>query len=45
MAELYGFTTIDASRTVEEVQAELRHEVANLLDPSLLTPATDVADD
>jgi len=27
------------------VQAELRREVANLLDPSLLTPATDVADD
>jgi dTMP kinase len=45
MAELYGFTTIDASRTVEEVQAELRREVANLLDPSLLTPAVDVADD
>ncbi len=45
MAEQYGFTTIDASRTVEEVQAELRREVANLLDPSLLTPATDVADD
>jgi len=45
MAEQYGYTTIDASRTVEEVQAELRREVANLLDPSLLTPATDVADD
>ncbi len=45
MAGLYGFTTIDASRTVEEVQAELRREVANLLDPSLLTPAVDVADD
>jgi len=45
MAELYGFTTIDASRTVEEVQAELRREVANLLDPSLLTPTVDVADD
>ncbi|HVN31314.1 MAG TPA: thymidylate kinase [Thermoanaerobaculaceae bacterium] len=45
MAEQYGFTTIDASRTVEEVQAELRREVANLLDPSLLTPAVDVADD
>ena len=44
MAELYGFTTIDASRTVEEVQAELRREVANLLDPSLLAPAADVAD-
>ena len=44
-AAQYGFTTIDASRTVEEVQAELRREVANLLDPSLLQPATDVADD
>jgi dTMP kinase len=43
MAGLYGFTTIDASRTVEEVQAELRQEVANLLDPTLLAPA-DVAD-
>jgi dTMP kinase len=44
MAELYGFTTIDASRTVEEVQAELRQEVAKLLDPTLLSPATDVND-
>ncbi len=44
MAELYGFTTIDASRTVEEVQAELRREMAGLLDPSLLAPAADVAD-
>jgi dTMP kinase len=45
MAELYGFTTIDASRSVEEVQAELRRAVAELLDPSLLTPGADVADD
>jgi dTMP kinase len=45
MAEQYGYTSIDASRTVEEVQAELRREVANLLDPSLLQPAADVADD
>jgi len=44
MAELYGFTTIDASRTVEEVQAELRQEVAQLLDPTLLAPAADVTD-
>jgi dTMP kinase len=44
MAELYGFTTIDASRTVEEVQAELRQEVANLLDPTLLAPAIDAPD-
>jgi dTMP kinase len=45
MADQYGFTTIDASRSVEDVQAELRREVANLLDPTLLTPAADVADD
>ena len=45
MAPPFGFTTIDASRTVEEVQAELRREVANLLDPSLLAPTPDVADD
>ncbi|MGD0991695.1 MAG: thymidylate kinase [Gemmatimonadales bacterium] len=44
-AAQYGFTTIDASHTVEEVQAELRREVANLLDPSLLQPTPDVADD
>lgn len=44
MAELYAFLTIDASRTVEEVQAELRRQVANLLDPTLLAPAADVAD-
>jgi len=44
LAELYGFTTIDASRTVEEVQAELRREVAELLDPTLLAPAADVSD-
>ena len=45
MGDQYGFTTIDASRSVEDVQAELRREVANLLDPTLLTPVTDVADD
>lgn len=45
MATQYGFTTIDASRTVEEVQAELRREVANLLDPTLLlAPPADVPD-
>jgi dTMP kinase len=44
MAAQYSFTTIDAFRTVEDVQAELRREVANLLDPSLLQPAADVAD-
>ncbi len=44
MGGLYGFTSIDASRTVEEVQAELRREVGALLDPSLLAPTADVAD-
>jgi len=45
MAAQYDFTTIDASRSVEDVQAELRREVANLLDPSLLSPSIDVSDD
>ena len=45
MATQYDFTTIDASRSVEDVQAELRREVANLLDPSLLAPPVDVSDD
>lgn len=44
MAQSYGFTTIDASSTVEEVQAELRRELAQLLDPSLLTPASEPSD-
>jgi dTMP kinase len=35
MAERYGFTTLDASQTVEEVQAELRQALAGMLDPSL----------
>jgi dTMP kinase len=37
MAERYGFTMLDASQTVEEVQAELRRQLAAMLDPSLLT--------
>ena len=44
MAERYGFTTIDASRTVEEVQAELRRELAGMLDPTLLAPLVDGTD-
>lgn len=44
MAGAYGFTTIDASSTVEEVQAELRRELAQLLDPSLLAPASEPSD-
>ncbi len=38
MAEAFGFATIDASRSVEEVQAELRRGVAEFLDPGLLNP-------
>jgi len=38
MADAYGFVTIDASRSVEEVQAELRRGVAEFLDPGLLNP-------
>ncbi|MBI4542909.1 MAG: thymidylate kinase [Gemmatimonadetes bacterium] len=44
MAEPYGFTSIDASRSVEEVQADLRRELAGLLDPTLLTPPGDGPD-
>jgi dTMP kinase len=40
-AERYGFTTIDASRSVEEVQAELRRQLAAMLDPSLFAPMGD----
>jgi hypothetical protein len=36
--------TIDASRSVEEVQAELRRGVAEFLDPTLLAPAGDGSD-
>jgi dTMP kinase len=38
MAEEYGFATVDASTSVEVVQAELRRGVAAVLDPSLLLP-------
>ena len=44
MAERYGFTTLDAGLTVEEVQAELRRELAAMLDPTLLAPAADGTD-
>jgi dTMP kinase len=43
LAERYGFTTIDASREIEEVQTELRRELAGMLDPTLLD-AVDAAD-
>lgn len=39
MAEEYGFSTVDASTSVETVQAELRRGVAALLDPTLLQSA------
>jgi dTMP kinase len=44
MAGTYGFVTIDASRSVEEVQADLRRGVAEALDPSLLAPPSDASD-
>ena len=44
MAERYGFSTIDASNSVVEVQAELRLELAGMLDPSLLAPLGDATD-
>jgi dTMP kinase len=44
MAERYGFTTIDASHAVEEVQAELRRELAGMLDPSLFVTGSDGTD-
>jgi dTMP kinase len=35
MTERYEFTTFDASRSVEDVQNDLRRELAQMLDPSL----------
>jgi dTMP kinase len=44
MAERYGFAALDAARTVEEVQAQLREELAGMLDPSLFAPGHDGTD-
>ena len=44
MAADYGFVTVDASRSGEEVQADLRRGVAEALDPSLLAPPSDGTD-
>jgi dTMP kinase len=44
MAERYGFATLDAAHTVEEVQAQLREELAGMLDPSLFAPGHDGTD-
>jgi dTMP kinase len=44
MAESYCFTAIDASRAVEDVQADFRRELAILLDPTLLAPLGDATD-
>jgi len=44
MAADYGFVTVDASRSVEEVQADLRRGVGEALDPSLLLPPSDGSD-
>jgi len=44
LGERYGFTTVDASHGVEEVQAELRRELAAMLDPSMFVTAHDGTD-
>jgi len=44
MAERYGFTILDAAHAVEEVQAELRRELAGMLDPSLFVTGPDGTD-
>jgi dTMP kinase len=45
MSARYEFTTIDASRAVEEVQAGLRRELAAMLDPSLFASMGDGSPD
>jgi dTMP kinase len=45
MSQEYSFTSIDASRSVEEVQTELRRELAVMLDPTLLEPLAAPAGD
>ena len=44
MAERYGFTILDASNSVEEVQAELRRQLASMLDPSMFVTGHDGTD-
>lgn len=44
MTEPYGFTVIDAAREVEEVQADLRKGLSDLLDPTILAPLGDGTD-
>lgn len=44
MSPRYGFTTIDASKDVAEVQAALRRELAEMLDPSLFVASDSGAD-
>lgn len=41
MAEPYGFTVIDAARSIEEVQGDLRRAVGDMLDPAMLAPQGD----
>ena len=45
MSEPYSFLTVDASHSVEEVQAELRRDLAQMLDPSLFLGAGESAAD
>lgn len=44
MAEPYDFTVIDAARSVEDVQGDLRRALSELLDPTLLSPLGDGTD-
>lgn len=41
MSERYSFTSVDAAREIEDVQTELRRELATMLDPSLFAPMGD----
>ena len=45
MSEPYKFMTVDASHSVEEVQAELRRDLAQMLDPSLFLGAGEASGD
>jgi dTMP kinase len=45
MSEPYEFRIVDAARSVEEVQAELRRDLAQMLDPSLFLGAGEASAD
>lgn len=45
MSERYDFRIVDASQSVEDVQAELRRDLAQMLDPSLFLGAGEATGD